>query len=295
MSIHRSAPRLSPLESLYSLETFRSQLVIPALSQVTENKDSKPISCSELDMRVLLKYMERDRGVAMIDGNVIKLEHSQSEKLSAITEEEKGVVNVKDTYARLESQVEEIEMRIKERQVKLEVALRDKKREQALSHLRSKKMLEEVLEKRTKSMETLHGVLIKIEQAASDVEIVKAYEMSTSSLKALLANERLQPERIEASMDQMQDTIADADEVRRAVEMGNEGVRRAAGEEEMDEEEMEAELKRLEEENEKENDEKIAARTQAEQPSKSNNDEATAVPQERKEEEKSHMEAIAAS
>jgi hypothetical protein len=58
-------------------------------------------------------------------------------------------------------------------------------------------------------------------------------------------------------MDQMQDTLADADEVRRVIEAGNEGMRRAAGEEELDEGEMEAELKKLEEENEREREEKI--------------------------------------
>jgi charged multivesicular body protein 7 len=207
--------------------------------------------------------MERDRGVAVTDGQVIKLEHVEGEDLQSITQEEKGIVNVRETYARLVLQVEEIEKRITERQEKVEAALREKKRDQALSYLRSRKMLEELLVTRTKSMETLHGILIKIEQAASDVEIVKAYEMSTSALKSLLSNEKLQPEHIESSMDQMQETLADADEVRRAVEVGNEGIRRTAGEEELDDEEMEAELRKLRDENDREQEERERARKKA--------------------------------
>lgn len=220
--------------------------------QIDEGRRDKTdvrLQLSSLDLQVLIKYMSRDRHLAVSDGKVIKLQHIEGETLGPITEEERGVITVKDTYTRLEKQIEELEKRIKERQVKVEACLREKKREQALSYLRSKKMLDELLEKRTKSIETLHGVLLKIEQAASDVEIVKAYELSTSSLKMLLSDARLQPDRIDASMEKMQDTLADADEVRRAIEAGNEGMRRVNGEEELDDEEMEVELKRLEEEN----------------------------------------------
>jgi charged multivesicular body protein 7 len=286
------------------MHTFQTQLVNPAIRQLSgkpQTEGDSPLLCSNLDVKVLIKFMERDRRVAVTDGSVIKLEHMEGEEVKAISEEEKGIVNVKDTYARLESQVEEIEKRIKERQSKVETALREKKREQALSYLRSRKMLDELLEKRTRSMETLHGVLIKIEQAASDVEIVKAYELSTSSLKALLSDSRLQPEHIEASMDEMQETLADADEVRRAVEAGNEGISRAAGEEEMGDEEMEAELKRLEEENEREkttekttekNKTSQAVPEQTLEPLKNNERTDPVIQQESK--EKDQMEAIAA-
>lgn len=247
--------------------------------------------------------MTRDRGVAVFDGKVIKLEHMEGEKPGIITDEDRGIVNVKDTYARLETQIEELEKRIQERQSKIETLIREKKREQALSYLRSRKMLEELLEKRTKSLETLHGVLIKIEQAASDVEIVKAYELSTASLKTLLSDARLQPDRIEQSMEDMQETLANADEVRRAVEVGNEGIRMAAGEEEMDEEEMEAELKRLEDESRRESDEVKRGKLARKEP---NSDESLARQMERQDvkaaehqsstdKEENFKEAIAAS
>lgn len=258
LSIHRSSPRLSPLESLFSYQSFQSQLVNPALSQLSDKGDEESkssLTCSPLDLQVLIKFMTRDRGVAISNGKVIKLEHIEGEKPSIVSEEERGIVNVKDTYARLESQVEELEKRIKERQSRVETCLREKKRKQALSYLRSRKMLEELLEKRTNSLETLHGVLIKIEQAASDVEIVKAYELSTASLKNLLTDARLQPDRIDQSMEEMQETLASADEVRKAVETGNEGIRVAAGEEEMDDGEIEAELRKLEEESKREQNE----------------------------------------
>lgn len=130
--------------------------------------------------------------------------------------------------------------------------MRAKRKEQALSYLRSRKALEELLQKRMGALETLHGVLVKIEQAASDVEIMKAYEMSTSTLQTLLSERRLQPEHIDANMDKMQETLADAEEVQLAIQAGNEGAQHAAGVSDMDEQEMEAELAELQREVEKE-------------------------------------------
>lgn len=142
------------------------------------------------------------------------------------------------------------------RQAKVEASLRAKNKEQALSYLRSRKALEELLQRRVASLETLHGVLVKIEQAAGDVEIVKAYDLSTASLKTLLADERLKVENVEGTMDNMQEALADADEVRQAVEVGQDGMRHAAGVPDIDEDEMNEELARLEEENRREEEER---------------------------------------
>lgn len=114
--------------------------------------------------------------------------------------------------------------------------------------MRSKKTLEELLQRRVGSLETLHGVLVKIEQAATDVEIMKSYEMSTATLKTLLGDARLQPDRVDSTMDTMQGTLADADEVRTAIESGQDGMRQAAGVPDLDDKEMEDELAALQKE-----------------------------------------------
>lgn len=54
---------------------------------------------------------------------------------------------------------------------RIEASLRAKQKPQALSYLRSRKTLEELLVRRMGSLETLHGVLVKLEQAAGDVEV----------------------------------------------------------------------------------------------------------------------------
>ena len=254
LSRYYSSPRLSALDCLYSRRTFVEQLVKPAFKATVSNSSSAIVAPSETDLDVLLKYLARDRKVALVDKEVIKLELEPGsiESDAKISEHERGIVDVRDTHAKVEKQIEEIEKRIKERQSKVEKCLKENSRSQALSYLRSKKTLEALLEKRVSTLETLHGILVKIEQAAGDIEIMKAYETSTASLKTLLGDTRLQPDRIDANMDEMQETLANADEVRQAIDLGAQGMRQASGVEEPDEAEMEAELLALQKEVESE-------------------------------------------
>ncbi|PWN37494.1 uncharacterized protein FA14DRAFT_114188, partial [Meira miltonrushii] len=260
LAAHRSSPRISALDCLFSRRTFVEEVVKPAIAATLPDSSTAKSSLSESDLEVLLKYLARDRKVALVDKEVIKLEleHGSIEPESKITEHEKGIMDVRDTHAKVEKQIEEIEKRIKERQSKVEKCLKENSKSQALSYLRSKKTLEALLEKRVGTLETLHGILVKIEQAASDVEIMKAYETSTASLKTLLGDARLQPDRIDANMDEMQETLASADEVRQAIDLGAQGMRQASGVEEPDEAEMEAELLALQKEVETEKKDRIA-------------------------------------
>lgn len=54
---------------------------------------------------------------------------------------------------------------------KVSYALRRKQKEVALSHLRTRKLLEDILRKRLSSLDTLESTLIRVETAAGDVEV----------------------------------------------------------------------------------------------------------------------------
>ncbi len=57
------------------------------------------------------------------------------------------------------------------RSEKISAALRQKRKEVALSHLRTKKQFEDLLKKRLTSLETLHSTLLRVEASAGDVEV----------------------------------------------------------------------------------------------------------------------------
>ena len=51
-------------------------------------------------------------------------------------------------------------------------ALKQKRKEIALSHLRARKQLEDILVKRSKALENLESTLWTVEHAAGDVEVI---------------------------------------------------------------------------------------------------------------------------
>ena len=133
----------------------------------------------------------------------------------------------------------------------------------ALNHLRLRKQLEDLLSKRLSSLGTLESTLISVEAAAGDIEvfvststpnwlssvkkiickIMKSYESSASTLRAILAHPSLQRESIDATLDALAEANADAFEVDEAIRMGGnisvgvEGV--------IDDDELDAELRGL--------------------------------------------------
>ncbi len=127
------------------------------------------------------------------------------------------------------------------RTAQIKDALRRKQQEQAKSYLRSRKALEELLARRTSASETLGGVLLKIEQAAGDAELVAAFDVSAEALKKVLADPNLQVDRVDATMDKLAEAVADQKTVDEAIQSGSAGV---TGD--IDDDEIAAELRALE-------------------------------------------------
>lgn len=142
-----------------------------------------------------------------------------------------------------------------------------------MSHLRARKQLEDLLGKRLNSLDTLQSTLLRVEASAGDVEvrayynvpllisclnlrdaqIMKSYESSTATLRAILTHPSLQREKIDETMDAMASANADAKETDDAIRMGMEMAQADAG---IDEAELEDELKALLAESERETAEK---------------------------------------
>ncbi|CAD6900317.1 unnamed protein product [Tilletia controversa] len=252
------ASAASPLDHLYSPELLRTHLLPKAQRILTASSSaSSPtgITLSELDVRIILKHLSRDRKVALVDSSneVIKFAPSQlaAGAIEKISETDRGVVQVRDAHTRLERQVAEVEARIADRDTRIRSALRAQPKQlaQAKTYLTSKKALEELLKRRLGALETMSSVLLKLEQASGDIEIMQAYNTSTSTLKALLSHPSLQLDKVEDTMAALSDALADQAEVDGVIRAGGEGV---AGAAEIDEEELERELAALELESTKE-------------------------------------------
>ncbi|TFY63276.1 hypothetical protein EVJ58_g3334 [Rhodofomes roseus] len=253
---------LSLADSLYNAESFRREFAAHALDDVV---------LSELDMRILLRYLERDKKVLVTQGGVIKFVEPQPAEPVEITAVDAGVLELKTAVDKLQVQVDSIQSKIGQLN-QIATALRQKRKEIALSHLRAQKQLEALLKQRLGSLDTLQSTLLRVEQSAGDVEIMKSYESSTTTLRAILAHPSLQREKIDETMEAMTSANADAKEIDDAIAMGTDIAQADVA---IDDAELEDEWKVLVQEAEREG----ADKAQAEQAQKE--EEEARVKQER--------------
>ena len=89
----------------------------------------------------------------------------------------------------------------------------------ATSCLRTKKQLEDMLTKRVGALETISALLLQMEQATGDAAILRTYEASERTLRSILADPALQPERVDAVVDGLADALHAQEEVHEAMQV----------------------------------------------------------------------------
>ncbi|KAK0521313.1 hypothetical protein OC835_006926 [Tilletia horrida] len=264
----------SPIDHLYSPELLRTVLLPKAQKILKESGSTgaeadSPGSLSELDVKVVLKHLSRDKRLALVDssGQAIKFASNQHApgSVEKISESDRGIVQVRDAHSRLERQVGEVEVRIADRDARIRNALRAQPKQlaQAKTYLTSKKALEELLKRRLGALEMMSSVLLKLEQASGDIEIMQAYDKSTTTLKSLLSHPSLNLDKVEDTMAALSDAMADHTEVDDAIRAGSEGIAGQSGAADIDEDELERELAALEAESAREKQEAKAANAEA--------------------------------
>ncbi|POW10102.1 hypothetical protein PSTT_06307, partial [Puccinia striiformis] len=132
-----------------------------------------------------------------------------------ITDVDRGVLLVKQTIQQLNQQIQTISTQIDQRTQEAKKYIQKSQPEIAATQLKSRKALRSVLSQRIGILETLDGVYSKIEQASTD--IMNAYETSTKTLKSLLSTPTLKLDRVEETMENMQEILADQREIDQAI------------------------------------------------------------------------------
>ncbi|EMD38002.1 hypothetical protein CERSUDRAFT_152616 [Gelatoporia subvermispora B] len=226
-------------DQLYDREGFKKEFSGRALGGVV---------LSDLDLKVLLKYLERDKKVLVVQGDVIKFKMDDVGE-SEIAPVDTGVLELKTGVERLQASVDTLQLKIDKRTRQISDALRQKRQEIALSHLRAKKQLEELRKKRLSSLDMLQSTLWRVEESAGNIEIMRSYESSTATLRAILAHPLLQREKIDETMDAMASANADAQEIDDVVRIGGQLAQADAN---INEDELEKELLALVKESEAE-------------------------------------------
>ncbi|KAH9998081.1 Snf7-domain-containing protein [Russula compacta] len=201
---------MSLADNLFSFDSFRATFAASALPGVT---------LSDKDLRVLIKILERDRRVVITGKEVIKFIEVSS-GTPEVTAVDRGVLELKTAVANLSMQIDQITAKIDSHKNKAKAAIRQQHESLALSYLRSRRHLEDVLAQRLGSLDILQSTLLRVEGAAENIQIVKTYESSTTTLRALLAHPSLQRDAVDRTFDALADANAEARELDEAVRSG---------------------------------------------------------------------------
>ncbi|CAJ0748803.1 5813_t:CDS:2 [Entrophospora sp. SA101] len=239
-------------DNLYTLATFKSEFatkIIPG-SVLTDT-----------DIKVLITYLEYDRKVIVTknlsneslhkhdsnpDDLVIKfcLKKNNNKLKLEITELDCNIITIKETSRKLLEQIQDIETRIKELKTAASKYISLKQKALAMRDLRKKLLLDKILVKRINSLETVETILLKIQEAVSDAEIIEGYKAGADALQNTLAISGLSIDKVDETMDHLQEVLADQKEIDDAMKSGQDSILDAALNNDVDDE-LEKELEDL--------------------------------------------------
>ncbi|KAI9309693.1 Snf7-domain-containing protein [Cunninghamella echinulata] len=169
---------------------------------------------TDADLILILKYLASQSTIALAEDiqgygtSYLVVKFIEQEMVKEITDHDKAVISIKTTCEALHHQVNELEKLIE----KLSNSAKDyhnkKQQPQTLYALRRRKNVMKILEKRLMSMETMETMLLKMESAKDDMQIVQAFDNGATALRNIL-NEGFTTKSVEETMEKIQDIYDD--------------------------------------------------------------------------------------
>lgn len=163
----------SRFERIYSVAQFRREFA----GRLVEGR-----RLSGTDVDVLLRFLDRDKGVVVYDGRTVKIRAGDD---TTLTEEDEGIAQLKELLGYLTHQTEVLSTRVEELGETAKQAVVKKNRVAALAALKSKKLAETTLAARFNTLSQLEETANKIQQAADNVALVRVMEGSGEALRRL--------------------------------------------------------------------------------------------------------------
>jgi len=134
------------------------------------------------DIEIILAYLEKTKRASFIQlpGSNIRQGVKFSSTNCDITDADRGVVHLKLTLQKLQTQKNELELKISDCTTQAKRSVKQK--EQALIYLRNKKRLSTILTKRISCIDTIVQILEKIEDTQTNKEMLDAFKIGTHTL-----------------------------------------------------------------------------------------------------------------
>ncbi|CAO3568552.1 unnamed protein product [Mortierella alpina] len=242
---------LHPSDNVMTFQDFRQKFSRTALLPIrgastsdSSTNNGPQLILTDRDLEILLRYMQYEMHVLVtgkLDVNsssnqvqdyelIVRFatkNRLQKEKpRQEITKADRGIIELRQTCKTLEIQCEDVESRITEMTEKARAHVQKNQRRQAAYALRTRKHLEDVLQKRLQSLNTLSSILFRIQASETDTQILHSYKLGANTLASIMATKGadgkqvLSLEQVDKTMDQIAEAFADQQEVDDAISAG---------------------------------------------------------------------------
>ncbi len=133
----------------------------------------------------------------------------------SVTSVERGVAALKYTLQLLDTQLARVELEVAASAAEVLKSLAAQNRRHALLHLKRKKVLQALHDKRLTAKHNIEQVLLTVHGAQSDQSVLEAYKSGVAGLKQVQASQSV--EEIDATLDEWRDTVASQEELSAAL------------------------------------------------------------------------------
>lgn len=133
----------------------------------------------------------------------------------SVTSVERGIAALKYTLQLLDSQLARVELEVAASEAEVLKSLAAHNRRHALLHLKRKKVLQTLHDKRLTAKHNIEQVLLTVHGAQSDQSVLEAYKSGVAGLKHVQSSQSV--EEIDATLEEWRETVTSQEELSAAL------------------------------------------------------------------------------
>ncbi|KAI4205435.1 MAG: hypothetical protein LQ350_000478 [Teloschistes chrysophthalmus] len=199
--VDRLQGRSSYVDRMFSTTMFKKEAAAAL---------SLPGDLGDKDLKILLKYLARDRRFLVVKIN------GPDGTLIPISNEDQTVASLKNLVEDVDEGIHRLESQISSSMQRSKEAIVLKNRQSALAALKSKKLAESILSQRSDTLLQLEQVLESIKQASDQVTMLQVMKDSAGVLRSL--NARVgSVENVEDALNSVKDEMEKAKDINSAI------------------------------------------------------------------------------
>jgi charged multivesicular body protein 7 len=193
---------LHETDRVMSLEEFNSTY---------SHFDSVNLSASDLQV-ILFSLSKQNRIVLHQEDDLEIVKFAKGDEIPIVSSTDVGIVRIKETTRKLKQQISQLQSRVDEimKQVRSDVKLNP---ERAKRGLMMRKLVDGVLDKRQRAHLMTLEVLMKLQQAETDAQLVSTYQTATSTIRSYVQEKGLTKDKVDETMDELSQVLADQQEI----------------------------------------------------------------------------------